>query len=144
MVSVNTFSAVSPHMLGGARLMILLSIDAHQDANSSSSDELHLVSCKDVAFEVRDGAPGVKFKKNDEEGWTPVKKRRRKKDKVVNDSGSELDADIDNAREVRYEETEEDGPCLYVRRGCTNRNVKRISIRPSPIATRSRARHKIV
>ena len=45
-------------------------IDAHEDANSSSSDELHLVSCKDVAFEVRDGAPGVKFKKNDEKGWT--------------------------------------------------------------------------
>ena len=73
-----------------------------------------------------------------------MKKRRRKKDKVVDDSGSELDADIDNARELRYEETKNDGPCLYVRRGCTNHNVSRISIRPLPIATRSRARLKIV
>ena len=48
----------------------------------NSSDEVDLVACKPVVYEMRQSTPGVQYVKDGEQNWTPVvrkKKRRRVK-----------------------------------------------------------------
>ena len=95
---------------------------------------------------MRQNIPGVTYMKDVCEGWTPVVSRNRRRKKLKqqpisrsDDSDSELD--VRGAREVSYQEL--DGvPYLYVRRGCTSRNVKWTPIAPSPIVFRTRGRIK--
>ena len=37
------------------------------------------MECDDVVYEKRDGVAGVQFRKDGEEGWTPVSSRRSKR-----------------------------------------------------------------
>lgn len=115
--------------------------DESDDLESVGSGEIDLVNCDVVRFDVKEGVPGVTFTENagiDDEQWTPVVRRRHKK---KNSNVSEEGLNVSGAREVRYEAAD-NVPELYVRRGCTNRNVERIPIK-TPIATRTRSSYSL-
>ena len=114
------------------------------------SDELDLVACKPVVFEMRQSTPGVQYVKDCEQNWIPVvRKRKRKRSKTMHtkeskstsSSSSDSELDVGTARQVYYQEHGK-VPGLYIRRGCTSSSVSWIPIAPSPVSSRTRARTK--
>jgi len=43
-------------------------------------DEIDLVACKPVAFEMHQSTPDVRYMKDGEPNWTPVVRRRREEE----------------------------------------------------------------
>ena len=53
-------------------------IDDSTTEFASCDEEVELAKCDKVVYEKRDGVAGVQYRKDGEEGWTPVTRRRRK------------------------------------------------------------------
>ena len=101
-----------------------------------------LTTCESVSYEMRERIPGVKYMKDGIEGWTPVRKRSRRRKNSDHDSdtssdtsGSELD--VSCSRVVKYS-VSEGVPGISIFR----RNVTWKPIMPSPVASRTRSRIK--
>ena len=123
----------------------------------SVSEVINLAKCQEVVYEMRDGKPGVKFTKGDEEGWTPVvRKCSRKKSNIVYSTHThsqcvercEFSGDEDleitaHTRSVKYRVV--DGtPGLRIRRGNTMSSVSWEPVVPTPIAQRTRTESKVI
>ena len=54
----------------------------HSDFESCDDEEVKLVECDEVVYEKRDGVAGVQFRNDGEEGWTPVSRRRSRRQKM--------------------------------------------------------------
>ena len=54
----------------------------HSDFESCDDEEVKLMECDEVVYEKRDGVAGVKFREDGEEGWTPVLRRRPRRQKM--------------------------------------------------------------
>ena len=127
---------------------LVSSVSSKDDPNHNAEDSaaLDLLSCGSISYEMHQNIPGVTYMKDGCEGWTPVVSRnwRRKKLKQqpISSDDSDSELDVRGGREVSYQKC--DGvPYIYVRRGCTSRNVKWTPIAPSPIAFRPEAKSKI-
>ena len=110
-------------------------------AVSEASSHLDLTNCDSVAYEMKDGVPGMKFTVDGSDGWTPVRKRRcrpKSKMRISSDSeGSSSDVDVSCSRLVEY--SVRDGvPGLTVFR----RNATWTPVEPSPVASRLRTKSR--
>ena len=66
------------------------SLDSDVEVSKAEPSHLDLTNCESVAYEMKDGVPGVKFTVEGSDGWTPVRKRRcRPKSKLCSSSDSE-------------------------------------------------------
>ena len=54
----------------------------YSDFESCDDEEVKLVECDEVVYEKKDGVAGVQFRKDGEEGWTPVSRRRSSRRKM--------------------------------------------------------------
>ena len=123
----------------------------------SVSEVIDLAKCQEVVYEMREGKPGVKFTKGDDEGWTPVvRKCNRKKTNVVHSTPThsqrvercELSGDEDlkitaHTRSVKYRVV--DGtPGLRIQRSNTMSSVSWEPVVPTPIAQRTRTKSKVI
>ena len=112
--------------------------------------KIDLANCKEVAYEMRDGMPGVRYKEETEyedQGWTPVIRKRKPRRKLVGNlsdkSGESSDEELKltrGTRSVKYKIV--DGmPGLRIQRGNTMASVSWAPIVPSPVASRTRTRN---
>ena len=115
---------------------------ANDDGQSSqyedSDGDLHLLQCKDVDVEMRQGALGVKYSKDGEDGWTKVVRRKKKRKAACANVSGDSEIDVRGSRDTHYD-VRENTPGLYIRKGCTNRNISWTPIKPhSPYSLRPR------
>ena len=113
--------------------------------SQSSVTEIYLQLCDKLSYEARNGIPGLKYHKDDDEGWAPVKRWRcgqrsqykATEDESENNSQSEVDVKWVSSIQVC---TSSEGPVLRVQ---GKRTTHWIPVKPAtPITTRSRARNK--
>ena len=80
------------------------SLDSSGAVSEAESSHLGLINYDSVAYEMKDGVPGMKFTVDGSDGWTPVRKRRcrpKSQMRASSDSeGSSSDVDVSCARLV--------------------------------------------
>ena len=111
------------------------SLDSSGAVSEAESSHLGLTNYDSVAYEMKDGVPGMKCTVDGSDGWTPVRKRRcrpKSQMRASSDSkGSSSDVDVSCATLVEY--SVRDGvPGLTVYR----RNATWTPVEPSPVASR--------
>lgn len=76
--------------------------ESDNDGLESADEIVNLAKCNTVTFEKREGTPGVKFTSGDGEGWTPVRRRRYKKNLKAKNSDEEDDLFVPEPADVKY------------------------------------------
>lgn len=115
-------------------------------------DGIDLAKCEKVEYEWREGKPGVKFSRDEIEGWTPVVRKRSTKRRGLlyaqnqhdenNESSDEELRITQVSRRVKYQVI--DGvPGLRIQKGNTMSGVTWNPIAPTPIALRTRAKSTV-
>ena len=105
-----------------------------------------LTKCLDIVYERRECVPGVSYRTEDGEGWTPVIKKRRtrrRKSSRTSESGSdESDSEIDVScsRLVKYEKREGSPGLVIYRRGPATWTLIRSAKKTGPIASSTRSK----
>ena len=123
------------------------SVTAIPVSDQANEVPLDLFQCDSVRNEMQNDVPGVKYSRGDEEEWTPVIRRKKKRTLKKKDLESSSEESCDElgairlAREVRYK-VQDGVPGLRIRRANTNYSWRWTPISPNPVANRTRSRIK--